>query len=141
MWTQQLIHLACTQLLACTQRFSYICWMEKNPDSHHLKVLVCNAYLFTFVFRIQQIYYFIGKCPKGIRKTSKNLFFAFIINFTWILSTLATLPHYLLQLQISDETNKHSQDTLCSYMKQNRQFHFLGQILPKNGFKFWNSEK
>ena len=109
--------------------------MEKNPDSHHLKVLVCNAYLFTFVFRIQQIYYFIGKCPKGIRKT-RNLFFAFIINFTWILSTLATLPHYLLQLQISDETNKHSQDTLCSYMKQNRQFHFLGQILPKNGFKF-----
>ena len=106
-------------------RATHISWMENNPDGHLLKVLVC---LFLYLESNQVTV--CGKCPKGIRKT-RNLFFGFMTNFTWILSARTNLLRYLLQLQISDETNQHPRDTLCNYIRQNSQLYFVGQTLPK----------
>ena len=107
----------------------------QQPWWSPLKVLVCLS-LYLDLTKLL----FCGKCPKEIRKT-RNLYFAFVTNFTWILSTPYENLHYLLQLQISDETNQHPWDRTCNYIRWNRQFHILGLTLPKNGLWFGNSEK
>ena len=73
---------------------THICWMENNPDVHLLKVLVC---LLLYLESDQVI--ILWKVLKRLKKT-RNLLFAFITGFAWILSTLRNLLCYLLQLQI-----------------------------------------
>ena len=122
-----------TEILSYS-RVTRICWMENNLDGHLL-----SFFLFVLVFRIQPSYYFLESVQKEYEGL-ESWFFAFITNFTWILSTLTKLLRYLLQLHISDETNQYSWDTMCSYIRRDRQFNFLGQTLPKNGFRVGNSE-
>ena len=98
-----------------------------------------SSCLFVLVFRIQPSCCFVESVQKEWERL-ETYFFAFITNFTLILSTLINLLRYLLQLQISDETNQHLRDTLCNYTRWNRKFHFLGLTLPKIGFRFWSSE-
>ena len=98
--------------------------------------------MFVLIFRIQPSYYFLESLQKGIKNT-RNLFFCFHYWLYW--NFVSTYKPPLLSCTvtdlISDETNQHPQDTLCNYIGQNRQFHFLGPALPKNGFRFWNSKK
>ena len=110
--------------------------MENNPDDHLLKVLVC---LFLCLESTKLL--FCGMCSKGIRKT-RNLIFCF--HYWLYLNFINTYKSPLLSSPVTDlisnETNHHLWDTLCNYIKQNRQFHLLGLTLPKNGFRYWNSK-
>ena len=110
--------------------------MENNPDDHLLKVLVC---LFLCLESTKLL--FCGMCSKGIRKT-RNLIFCF--HYWLYLNFINTYKSPLLSSPVTDlisnETNHHLWDTLCNYIKQNRQFHLLGLTPPKNGFRYWNSK-
>ena len=110
--------------------------MENNPDGHLLKVLVC---LFLYLESNQVI--ILWKVFKRIKKT-RNLIFCF--HYWLYLNFINTYKSPLLSSPVTDlisnETNHHLWDTLCNYIKQNRQFHLLGLTLPKNGFRYWNSK-
>ena len=79
-------------------------------------MVTCEKFLFVLVFRIQPSYYFV----KSVQKEQERLetyFFAFITNFTSILSTLTNLLRYLLQLQTLDKTNQYIRDTICKCIR------------------------
>ena len=63
--------------------------MENNPDGH----LLNKFGLFVLVCRIQPSYYFVESVQKK-QERPETYFFAFITNFSWILSTLTKLLRY-----------------------------------------------
>ena len=100
---------------------------------------VQNSCLFSLVFRIQPTYYLVERVQKKLERL-KTLLFAFIINFTLVLSTLTNLLLHLLQLRILLETNQQPQYTMCTNIRRNRQLHFVDLTLSKNRFRVGNSK-
>ena len=110
---------------------THICWIENNPDGYLLKLLVC-LFLYLEV--------------ESVQKEQKKLEPWFFCFYYWLyLNFINTYEFYqqfyLLQQQMLNETNQHPQDTLCNYIRQKKQFLFLGLTLPKKEFRFWNSEE
>ena len=98
----------------------------EQSDSHLLNrkqpwwSLVKISCLFVLVFRIQPSYYFAGSNEKN--KKARNLIFCrHYLNFinTYKPSLLSSPVTNL----ISNKTNQLHRDTLCNYIRQNRQFH------------------
>ena len=78
---------------------------------------------------------FCGKCSKAIKKTW-NLVFCF--HHWFYLNFINTCKSPLLSPPVTDF--RWNNTAPSRYIRQNRQFHFLDLTLPKNGFRFWNSE-
>ena len=93
--------------------------MKNNPDGHLLNVLVC---LFLYLESNQVI--ILRKVLKRIKKT-RNLIFC--CHYWLCLNFINTYKPPLLSSPvtnlISNKANQHLRDTLCNYIRQNRQFH------------------
>ena len=85
---------------------------------------------------------FCGQCSKGIKKTRNRIF---CFHYWLYLNFINTYKPPLLSSPVTDlishQTNQHPRDMLCSYIRQNKQFYFLGLTLPKNGFLGFEIQK